>query len=152
MTGPGLSLTQAPPIAVPLRFFLSAPLFGIAAAALLFWTGPGMWETRWSAPVLALTHLVTLGMLAMGMLGALMQMLPVLAGCPLPRPRLVSGVVHVLVSLGALALAGGFLLASPALTQLAMFALGAGLIFVAVLILLRLMRVSAHNRSAAAMR
>ncbi len=152
MTGAGLALTQAPPIAVPLRFFLSAPLFGIAAAVLLLWTGPDMWATRWSAPVLALTHLVTVGVLAMSMLGALMQMLPVLAASPLPRPRFVSGVAHVLLSVGTPALAGGFLLPSPALMRLAMLALGAGLVFIAALILLRLLRVPAHNRPAAAMR
>ena len=32
-----LSLDQAPPIGVPLRFFITAPLFAVAAALLLLW-------------------------------------------------------------------------------------------------------------------
>ena len=34
MLGPGLSLEQAPPFGVPLRFFLSAPPFLVAAGLL----------------------------------------------------------------------------------------------------------------------
>ena len=41
--GPGLSLEQAPPFSVPLRFFLTAPLF-LAAAGLL-----AAWWPAWSA-------------------------------------------------------------------------------------------------------
>ena len=36
----GLSFDQAPPISVPFRFFLTAPLFLLAAAVLFAWQGP----------------------------------------------------------------------------------------------------------------
>ncbi len=120
MATAALSLEQAPPISVPLRFFLTAPLFGITAALVLLALGTGAWTTRWSAGALAVTHLMTLGFLAMVMIGALMQMLPVVAGAPVARVRAVSRVVHVLLSLGTLALAGGFLSGKVPVLRLAL--------------------------------
>lgn len=103
----GLSLDQTPPLSVPLRFFLTAPLFGIAAALLLLWAGPAALASRWTAPVLAAAHLMTLGFLTMVMFGAMLQLLPVLAGSPVPRPRLVSGLLHGLLTAGAVSLSAG---------------------------------------------
>src|SRR3569833_968532 len=85
-TQAGLSFEQAPPFSLPLQFFLSAPLF-LLAAALLVVMDPALLASRWTPQALALTHALTLGFLALAMLGALMQMLPVVAGSPLPRPR-----------------------------------------------------------------
>jgi hypothetical protein len=45
---PGLSFEQAPPISVPFRFFLTAPLFGMAAGLLLLWQGPAALASRWT--------------------------------------------------------------------------------------------------------
>lgn len=58
-----LSLDQAPGISTPLRFFLTAPLFAIVAAVLLLFTGPEILQDRWLPETLALTHLLTLGLL-----------------------------------------------------------------------------------------
>ncbi|MDD5388703.1 MAG: hypothetical protein PHD37_05130 [Gallionellaceae bacterium] len=106
MIGPGLSLEQAPPFSVPLRFFLSAPLFlfaaGLGAALSPDWTA-----TPLASATLALTHLVTLGFLGMAMLGAMSQMLPVVAGAPLPNARLVAWVSHLGLLLGTPCLALG---------------------------------------------
>ena len=57
----GLSLDQAPPVSVPLRFFLTAPLFGIVASVLMLISGPEIFVNRWSPSMVALTHLLTLG-------------------------------------------------------------------------------------------
>jgi hypothetical protein len=109
LTTAGLSLEQAPPISIPFRFFLTAPLFGIAAGLLLVWHGELALLSRWMPATLALTHLLTLGVLAMVMCGALLQMLPVVAGAPVPRVVLVGNLVHPLLSLGTLALVLGLL-------------------------------------------
>ena len=122
----GLRLDQAPPLSVPLRFFLTAPVFPVLAAAVLAWLGPSVFVSRWSGPMLALTHLMTLGFLALVMVGALMQLLPVLAGAPVPRPRLVSGVVHALLASGVLALGVGWLRPHPGLLRTALVLLGCG--------------------------
>ena len=60
----GLSLEQAPPFNVPLRFFLTAPPFLLLAAGLLLWQGPDLFASRWLPATLALTHLLTLGFMA----------------------------------------------------------------------------------------
>lgn len=106
---PGLSLDQAPPISVPFRFFISAPLFGILAALALCFYGPLLLQTRWLPATLAATHLLTLGVLTMIMCGALFQMLPVVAGAPVRYPLAVSMITHLTLSAGTLALVAGFL-------------------------------------------
>jgi hypothetical protein len=105
-----LSFEQTPPLSIPLRFFLSAPLFSLAAALVLLWHGDAGLSSRWSPPTLALTHLLTLGFLGLCMIGATLQILPVIAGVEVPRPRLTANCVHFLLSLGAASLASGFLL------------------------------------------
>lgn len=104
-----LSLEQAPPLSVPLRYFLTAPLFGVAAAVLLFWQGPEIVISRWMPATLALTHLMVLGVLTMVMCGALFQLLPVLAGVRVTHPVRVGGLCHALLVSGSIALAVGFL-------------------------------------------
>ena len=53
----------------------------------------------WAPQALALTHAGTLGILAMGMLGALYQMTPVIAGTPVPYTR-IAHLVHILLVAG----------------------------------------------------
>src|SRR5512139_3650333 len=98
-----LSLSQAPPLSVPVRYFLTAPLFA-AAAGLVVLLFPEALLSRWTPATLAATHLLTLGFLAMTMFGALQQLLPVLTGSTIPRPRLFSAVIHLALTSGTLLL------------------------------------------------
>jgi hypothetical protein len=109
----GLSLEQAPPLDLPLRFFLTATLFAIAAGLLLAAHPDAIMASRWSPAALAATHLLTVGFLGQIMVGALLQLLPVLGGVPLPAVRLVATAVHLLLSIGAALLAFGFLPGAP---------------------------------------
>lgn len=147
----GLSFDQAPPILVPFRFFLAAPLFAVLAAVVLLWQGPEWLLSRWLPPVLALTHLMTLGFLGMTMMGAMFQMLPVVAGAPVARPVAVSLAVFGLLVSGVAALAGGFLLASPWLMRLALGLLGIGVALFAAAVGYSLKRASV-NATARSMR
>lgn len=115
-----LSFDQTPPLSVPLRFFLTAPLFSLAAALLLFWKGPEALVSRWSPLTLTLTHLLTLGFLAMSMIGSLVQIMPVVAGIEVPRPRLTASVVHLFLTFGTATLAAGFWLEATALFKTAL--------------------------------
>lgn len=151
MLQPGLRFEQAPPISVPFRFFISAPAFGLACAALLLWQGPDLFASRWTPPALAATHLLTLGVMASTMLGAMMQMLPVLVGAPIPAPRAVAGIAHVSLVLGTLALAGGFLLLHPFLLQSAVVLLGLGFAVFVVAVATSLARVRAWNTTVGVM-
>ncbi|MDP1929550.1 MAG: hypothetical protein Q8K62_13680 [Thiobacillus sp.] len=122
----GLSFEQAPPFALPLRFFLTAPPFLLAAAVLIV-LAPDALASRWTPQALALTHALTLGFLAMVMLGALMQMLPVVAGSPLPAPRWVAGFSHASLAAGTAALMAGFLTAEPIAFGIAVVLLGSAI-------------------------
>ena len=113
----GLSLDAAPPLSVPLRFFLAAPAFGIAAALLTAWVGPSVLASRWTPATLATVHLLTVGYLSMVMAGALLQLLPVLAGARVGHERAVAAGVHGLLCAGTPLLAGGFLLSDRALLR-----------------------------------
>ena len=104
----GLSLEQAPPVDLPFRFFLTAPLFAAAAGLLLVWQGEAVLASRWTPPALAVSHLIAIGFLSQVMCGALLQMLPVIAGSPLPAVRSVGAAAHLLLSVGAALLAWGF--------------------------------------------
>ena len=122
----GLSFDQAPPFTLPLRFFLTAPLFLLLAAGLIV-AAPDTLAARYTPRAFAVTHALTLGFLAMTMLGALTQMLPVVAGAKLPQPGLVAWLVHLPLVVGTLALMAGFLTAAPAAFGVAVGLLGFGL-------------------------
>jgi len=124
---PSMSFEQAPPVWVPYRFFLTAPLFGIVAGLLLAWAGPDALTSRWTPAALALTHLLVAGFMLQAMCGALLQFIPVAAGANIWRPSLVAGLVHPVLVVGVSLLAAGFL-AGPG----PWFAAGAGLIVTAL--------------------
>lgn len=112
---PDLSFEQAPPIGVPFRFFLTAPLFGIAAGLLLFIQGGEMLASRWTPGALAGTHLLVVGFMLQTMCGALLQFVPVAAGGNIWRPRLVATAVHPLLVAAAVLLVWAFLSQQSAL-------------------------------------
>jgi len=95
----GLSLEQAPPLSIPASFFLTVPVGILLAACILLATGIASLSSPWMPQALALTHAGTLGVLAMGMIGALYQMTPVIAGSPVPFTR-VAHIVHTFLLLG----------------------------------------------------
>lgn len=148
----GLSLEQAPPFSVPLRFFLTAPWFLVLAAAVLLWQGPDVFASRWLPATLALTHLLTLGFMAQVMLGALLQMLPVVVGVVVPRPRLTATLIHVPLTLGALALSIAFLSGVSIWFQGALWLLGLGFMVALIAIHLALWRAPVSNGTVIALR
>jgi hypothetical protein len=123
---PPLALEQAPPLSVPLRFFLTGPLLGAAAGALVALQWDVVTGSRWALQSLAAVHLVTAGFMLQMMAGALLQFLPVAAGANVWRPRVVGGVTHLALLAGALLLAAGFLGAGGWCFRGAAFALGGG--------------------------
>lgn len=129
---PNLSFDQAPPISVPFRFFLTAPLFGVAAGLWLAWQGGDAWVSRWSAEVLALTHLFSVGFMLQAMCGALLQFVPVAAGGNVWRPRFVANLAYPSITLGGISLVAGFATRRPEFFQYAVPLLAIGLtLFVA---------------------
>lgn len=126
-----LSFDQGPPVSAPLRFFITAPLFAICAGLLLLWSGPDLFASRWTPAALALTHLITVGFMMQVVLGAMQQLLPVMAGANIRRPLLVATTVHATITLGGILLALAFMTSMPLLYGCAVVALGSGtLIFI----------------------
>jgi len=98
----GLSADQAPPISAPLRFFLTAPLFGVFAGILILLSDAETLRSRYSMDSITITHAVTIGFLGFIMLGALTQMLPVLAGIRVPKVGLIAKISHPALVFGTL--------------------------------------------------
>lgn len=148
----GLSLDQAPPLDVPMRFFITAPLFAVLAALLALWQGTEFFGSRWSPAILGGTHLLTLGFMGLVMLGALLQMLPVVAGTPVRRPALVAGIIHVPATVGIMLLCYGLVFGAVSALRLAMLLLGVTLLSFAVLVIVTLRHALPQNMTARAMR
>jgi hypothetical protein len=124
-----MAFENAPPFAAPLRFFLTAPLFAVLAGLLVAFQGPDMIASRWSPATLAVTHLLTIGFMMQAMLGALIQILPVVTGANLRNPLRVAAIVHPGLSLGALVLPTGFCLNIPSLLSGAALLLGLTVVY-----------------------
>ncbi|MBF0286130.1 MAG: hypothetical protein HQL51_16915, partial [Magnetococcales bacterium] len=107
-TTSGLHVDQAPPLSIPMRFFGSAPLFMILGGMALAGWGAALLGYPLLGETVATVHLATLGWIAMVMFGAMYQMIPVLAGVPVPwlglapwvHGLMVAGVISLFVSIG----------------------------------------------------
>ena len=91
MMGPGLSYDDTPPFSAPIRFFLTAPLFGVAAGLTLIFGGEIL-VSRWTPGALAITHLFAAGS---GVLGGWFYKLIVLGLIWAFLHHLIAGLRHV---------------------------------------------------------
>ena len=148
----GLSLHQAPPLSMPMRFFLTAPLFALAGCLLMLATGPEILADRWLPETMALTYLITLGFITMVMIGAVQQLLPVLVGTPVTRPLIFSWALHLLIISGVLLLAGGFISGLSPLLHAGFAALALCFLLFITVTLYCLFAAEAKSDSATAMR
>lgn len=122
----GLRTDQAPPLAIPASFFLLAPVAMLAAGVLLATAGLGVAGNRQNPLAFTETHVATLGFLGSLMLGALYQMIPVVAGAPVPRIRLAHG-VHAAWIAGVVALVVALATGAPRTFRIAQALLALGL-------------------------
>ncbi len=122
----GLSVDQAPPIAAPLRFFLTAPLFGILAGLIIFFSDAQTLMNRFSMESIVATHAITIGFLSFIMLGAMTQMLPVLAGAKMPKVELVTKASYALLLVGTISMLLGLYTSNTLLNIVAFIGLGSG--------------------------
>ena len=122
----GLSIEQAPPLSAPVRFFVTAPIFGIIAGFLMFFNDSSVLMGRFAVDSIVIAHALTIGFLGFIMLGALTQMLPVLVGARMPHVELVSKYSYIFLTLGLLAMIFGMLGQNSVLISLAAFGLGTG--------------------------
>ena len=130
----GLSVDQAPPIAAPLRFFLTAPLFGAIAGILILMSDSHTLMSRYSIDSIIVTHSLTIGFFAFVMFGSLTQMLPVLAGAKIDRATPVTLFSYLMLTFGLIAMIIGLKYELSAFTTAAYICLGIGFITMVVAI------------------
>ena len=128
----GLSIDQAPPLSAPVRFFVTAPIFGIIAGILMFFNDSSVLMGRFAVDSIVIAHALTIGFLGFIMLGALTQMLPVLVGAKMPRVEFVSKYSYILLTLGLLAMIFGMLGQNSILNTIAALGLGSGFLMMIV--------------------
>lgn len=95
----GLDFAKAPPPHRPLRWLLTASVWGMVAGVFLLAHGDTTLASRWAPHTVVLVHLFTLGVLGNAMLGSLLQFLPVAAATPMPLGRSASW-LHAAFNLG----------------------------------------------------
>ncbi|WED28971.1 hypothetical protein L3V77_23840 [Vibrio sp. DW001] len=105
----GLNFDAIPRLDVPLRFYLTAPIFALLGSILLIDQGSQIWLTRWMPASLAITHLFALGVMAMIMVGSLFQIMPVLCGAPITIEKSLLVLLHMGMIAGTLTLAAAFM-------------------------------------------
>jgi hypothetical protein len=127
MSAQPLNFSQLPPINLPFRFFISAAVFAMLAALVIFIGGETLWQSRWQPTTLALTHTFTLGFLGFVMLGALLQVLPVISGKGLYKVNITASISHLLLVVGTLSLVLSFFTALSVLKVIAIACLGSGI-------------------------
>lgn len=127
MNTAGLSLDNVPEFRVPMGFFLTAPWFGILAALLLLFY-PEIISSRWHPAMLATVHLLTLGFGAMIMVGAMIQVLPVISSQTVPAAAALAPWIRGGLAAGTLFLALGFLYMQDILFYMALTMLGGALL------------------------
>jgi hypothetical protein len=121
MFNQGLSLDQAPPISIPFRFFLSAPIFGVLISLVFFLSPFDEISNQYSYLAIGVVHLFTLGILSMIIFGAMQQMMPVLAGAIIKKPRLFANIVHPSLVLGTLFMSFSFIFEIKILLHIGVF-------------------------------
>ena len=146
----GLSLDQAPPISVVLRFFLVGSLFGVAGGIWLLYMGAKATD-GYSPAGLVTTHIFTLGVMLSFMLGALFQMLPVLAGVSFKEPVTMAIRTQYPIVAGSITLLFGLYLNSELAYLVAGILLSIGIIPTTFMMLSRLIMLKSHSPSSRGM-
>lgn len=138
----GLNADQAPHISAPLRFFLTAPLFAIFAGFLIFISDASVLSSRFSPESIAIAHAITIGFLGFVMLGAMTQMLPVLAGVKIYKVEFITAFSHTLLVFGLIFMVFGLYFSKETLNALALISLTIGFLTLLIPMLVALSKVN----------
>ncbi len=148
-TNSNLSFEAAPPINVVLRFFLTGTLFAIIMGVTLFFNFKTL-SNIYDPITVTIVHLFTLGVVSNFLLGALFQMLPVIAGVSIANSQVVAMRVHYSLLLGIIFLLSAFLKGAWILYLLASFFLGFSFLYTAFVALKELLKIK-HSPSSRGM-
>jgi len=147
----GLMLEQAPPIFSVLRFFITGSIFGVLLGLFLIGSELNLFSISDYSRDLIATHFLFLGVEASFMIGALFQMLPVLAGVVIKVPNRNSLIVNTLLIFGIIFQAIFFYTFNKLSYLLTVFILGGVLLYIIFLMLKELVRVQTHSNTSKGM-
>ena len=147
----GLSMEQAPPIMVVLRFFITASVFGVLLGLYLVGNSLDILPYNEYAFQVTVIHLLSLGIMASFMLGALFQMLPVIAGVTIKTPTSKATMVNILLIIGLLLQLFAFGTSYSFLYLLASIFLGTGLLYSMIVMLKEVVKIKDHSSSSKGM-
>ncbi|EDP74735.1 hypothetical protein [Hydrogenivirga sp. 128-5-R1-1] len=147
MTPGALSLLYAPPFSIVARFFITASILGLGGSILsLCMLLSGEFSLQ------ALVHIFTLGFAAMTMVGALFQMLPVVAGAVIENPLPKAAYTHITLLSGTLLLVAGFLYGNKLLLSSGLILVALSVLFIAPLMLYKLFKLKSYTPTSMGMR
>ena len=147
MKGHNISLLYAPPFSIVARFFLTACLFGLLGSLL------GVYMTLENKLHLqSLVHAFTLGFAGMTMVGALFQMLPVVAGVVIENPLKKATYTHITFSMGVIFLTVGFWKFNSIFLSVSILLLSISLLYILSLMLFKLFRIKNYSPTPSGMR
>ncbi|WNC72042.1 hypothetical protein RGQ13_18275 [Thalassotalea psychrophila] len=131
----GLNFSALPEINIIFRFFVCAVLFALGGAFLILISGAEVWQSRWHPNMLAITHCYTLGFITTVMMGALLQILPVIGGIGIPKVKQVANTFLIFHVIGTFSLITSFIWPISTLTIAAIILLfiGYGIYLVALI-------------------
>ena len=147
----GLSMEQAPPVMVVLRFFVTASVFGMILGLYLIGNSLDILPYNEYAFQVTVIHLLALGIMASFMLGALFQMLPVIAGVSIKTPTSKAMMVNILLIIGLALQLFAFGTATSSLYLLASIFLGTGLLYSMIVMLKEVIKIKDHSSSSKGM-
>lgn len=125
-----LTLDNASPIWAPLRFFLTAPLFGAIAGLLMLLSETSLLTNRYSIDAIVTTHAVTIGVFSFIMFGSLIQMLPLLTDSKIVKIESISLLSYIFLVSGLLAMIVGLKFDIKSLTFYSYLSLGGGYLII----------------------
>ena len=128
----GLSLEQAPPYGIPLRFFITGAFYLCIFSLVLAANALGI-ESRFDYASIAVTHTLTIGFFTHIMFGAMFQMIPVMLGIAYKNVVKNANIIYMLINLGVILFLGGFLFNVTLLMHSGGVLLGGGFLYFAYL-------------------
>jgi len=147
----GLSLEQAPAISVVLKFFITASIFGTLLGLYLFANSIEILPFDNHTIYITTIHTLALGVMASFMLGALFQMLPVIAGVVIKVPKTKSMVAHIALVVGLLLQLTAFETSNSWLYLSSAIVLGSGLLHASTLMIKEIIKIKDHSNSSLGM-
>ena len=136
MSPAGINLLYLPPFSIIARFFITALIFLNLGFLLLLYQ-----SLRGELYLTPTVHVFTLGFMANTMVGALFQMLPVVAGAVIEEPLKKATFVHIGLTSGALLLTYGIYSFSKPFALTGLFLLLSSLFYIASLMLYKLLKI-----------